>query len=159
MEWSPDQSLLAGLVEVEGDTAGIAVYSIETQQYLKITVSDGHHQGAGRKVNARPLWLNDSRRLLLQKGEILRLTDIDSQSAQKVLSVSPDTFSHRPSISVDNRTIYFTRLRTEADIWLLTLNEERNSIFLPQATQQSKMRLLFVRQLMENPFASPGLHC
>ena len=71
------------------------------------------------------MWLNDSRRLLFGglQSNIL-LVDSESGSVGEVLSISPDTVEH-VSVSPDNRWIYFTRRISEADIWLLTLNEER----------------------------------
>ena len=46
------------------------------------------------------------------------------EEVHEVLSLSPDTLSS-PAFSPDNRWIYFERDKDEADIWMLTLGEER----------------------------------
>jgi hypothetical protein len=92
----------------------MAVYSLDTKEYRKLMVS-----------GSRPLWLDDSRRLLFNTGEALCLTDVDSESVHEVFSVSPDRLTLRPSISSDNRTLYFTRSKSGADIWLLTFEQDQ----------------------------------
>ena len=52
------------------------------------------------------------------------LLDIDEGSIHEILSISPDIVGEL-SISHDNRWIYFNRSSTEADIWMLTLEDER----------------------------------
>jgi hypothetical protein len=43
---------------------------------------------------------------------------------REVLSLEPDTIGAYFGLSRDDRTIYFNRRRLEADIWMLTLDEE-----------------------------------
>jgi len=45
--------------------------------------------------------------------------------SSEILGIAPDRLLPTPAISPDNKTIYFERRRDEADIWMLTLNEER----------------------------------
>jgi Tol biopolymer transport system component len=113
--WSPDGNLLAGrLVDVHGREFGVAIYSLDSQQYHRLV---DHPGGFCR-------WLNDSRRLLFSSGGKLYMMDSVSGEYEEVLSVVPDILG-RFCLSRDNRTIYYHRSSEEADIWMLTLNEER----------------------------------
>jgi hypothetical protein len=52
------------------------------------------------------------------------MLDIDSGTEHEILSLSPDIVMHA-AVSPDGQTLYFSRLKIEADIWMLTLNEEQ----------------------------------
>ena len=68
-----------------------------------------------------PRWLSDDRRLVYvnEKGG-LSLVETRSKRAHEILSLLPDTiFLTVPSR--DDRWIYFVRVSSEADLWLLTL--------------------------------------
>ena len=67
-----------------------------------------------------PVWLSDSRRVLFSFEGKLFLVDSQSKKSHEVLSVPGETLSG-PSLSRDNREIYFTRGTNEADIWMATL--------------------------------------
>jgi Tol biopolymer transport system component len=108
--WSPDSKWLAGY---EGPDDGITIYNLESHQYRRLT-----HSGR------RPVWLRDSRRLLFLDSGNVFLLDIDSGRVHELLSISPDIVGEL-SISHDNRWIYFHGESSEADIWMLTLNEEQ----------------------------------
>jgi hypothetical protein len=54
----------------------------------------------------------------------LFLVDSESGKVDALLSLSPD-FISTPSVSKDDQAIYFSRYTDEADIWMLTLNEEQ----------------------------------
>jgi hypothetical protein len=43
----------------------------------------------------------------------------------ELLNITPDDIFMYPAIGPDDRTIYFERLRVEADIWMLTLNDTK----------------------------------
>ncbi len=112
--WSADGKWLAGTAySAAGIPTGVVNYSLESQEYRRLTDSGTH-----------PIWLSDSRRLLFHDSGEIFLLDSDSGRADEVLSISPDTVG-RPAVSHDNRWIYFTRRTSEADIWLLTLDEEQ----------------------------------
>jgi len=102
--WSPDGRKLAGT------GAGIVVYSLESQQYEKLT-----------DFGNNPVWLSDSGRLLFKHQGKLYLVDSQSKKIHEVLSVAPHDFGIGVAPSRDNRLIYFSLLTTEADIWLMTL--------------------------------------
>jgi Tol biopolymer transport system component len=106
--WSPDGRWLAGWT-AGGDRAGIAVFSLETREFQKLT-----------DFGAWPQWLGDSRRLLFQaQGKILIL-DSGSKEYRELLAI-PGTFISAPAVSKDGRTIYFTLAEFESDIWLMTV--------------------------------------
>jgi hypothetical protein len=59
--------------------------------------------------------------LFVSQGKIL-LLDTRTRKYLQVLSVTDeDVDIGSPGLSRDNRTIYFTYVAAEADIWLLTL--------------------------------------
>ena len=104
--WSPDGRKLAG----NPTPQGILVYSLESQQYEKLT-----------DFGASPVWLNDSRRLLFRNQGKLYLIDSQSKKIHEVLSVAPHEFGIGVTLPRDDRLIYFSLITTEADIWLMTL--------------------------------------
>jgi TolB protein len=111
--WSPDGRRLAGFQE--GATRNIIIYSFESQQYDTLT-----------DIIGDPIWLSDSRRLLVApasfklKGKIF-LLDSQSKKVREVLSVAPQEVDGRMTRSRDDRLIYFGLKAAEADIWLMTL--------------------------------------
>jgi Tol biopolymer transport system component len=112
--WSPDGDWLAGYGESDGGAStGIVLYSLESQQYKKLTDS-----------GTRPTWLADSRRLLFWEQGVIHLVDRTSLRIHEILSLLPDRVWNF-SITSDDRWIYFARTSIKADIWMLTLNEER----------------------------------
>ena len=112
--WSPDNRWLAGHTQ---PTYGIVIYDCAAQSYKRLPVVGG----------GNPFWLNDSRRLLFTDTDRARLVLVDRESGRfhEVLTLSPDGIHQGAAISPDNRWIYFSRGVSEADIWMLTLDEER----------------------------------
>jgi hypothetical protein len=114
--WSQDDRWLAGrVVNASAQIVGAAVYSLESQQYHRLTDYYGIHWA----------WQPDSRRLLCLgvSGEIF-LVDIETREVREVLSLAPDRLNWA-RLSHDGQWMYFTRTTEEADIWMLTLNEEQ----------------------------------
>jgi Tol biopolymer transport system component len=111
--WSPDGKWLAAQVLKGDGTTSIAIYNLESKHYRKLTDFGGY-----------PVWLTDSRRLLFRDAGKLFLLDSESEKVQEILSLSPDVIG-KFSISSDDRWIYLEHSSTEADIWMLTLNEEQ----------------------------------
>ena len=68
--------------------------------------------------------VSHSRRLLFGYEGKLNLLDTESGSVRELMSVFPGGFMGI-AVSGDDRWIYFGREENEADIWLLTLNEEQ----------------------------------
>jgi Tol biopolymer transport system component len=115
--WSRDGTRLAGWRRIKstGRDAGILVYSFESESYESLT-------GFGRN----PVWLSDGRRLLFSgdpAGELF-LVDSETKKIKELTAEDPLTY-HRAAISPDDRYIYVAIHTDEADIWLLTLDEER----------------------------------
>jgi len=109
--WSPDGEWLAGFDSTPpGPFPGLGVYSFKSHTYQKLTT-----YGGGPFV-----WLNDSRRLMFAFEGKLSIMDIRSKKSHEVLSVPGEGLSG-PSLSRDNRTVYFVGGHREADIWMATL--------------------------------------
>jgi Tol biopolymer transport system component len=112
--WSPDGRWLAGNYgTVPWRSDGIALYSLETQQYRELT-----------DFGYFPTWLADHSLLFTSSGGI-HMVDIESGNVHEVLVLSFSPNFNFAEVSHDLRMIYFTRLAYEANIWMLTLNEEQ----------------------------------
>lgn len=108
--WSPDGRKLAGNKLRGVPPGGILVYSLESQQYEKLT-----------DFGTFPVWLSDSRRLLFQSQGKFYLIDSQSKKVREVFSLAPNSLGTGVTLSRDDRLIYFCLLTTEADIWLMSL--------------------------------------
>jgi Tol biopolymer transport system component len=107
--WSPDGLWLAGWT-----AEGIVVYSLETQQYRKLS-----------DFGVAPRWLSDGRRLLFFETQgAVYLANMETGAVGEVFSLERDWIRDL-SLSSDDQWIYFVRVENEADIWMLTLNEEQ----------------------------------
>jgi Tol biopolymer transport system component len=115
--WSRDGTRLAGWRRIisTGRDAGIVVYSLQSESYEILTES-------GRN----PVWLSDGRRLLFRSdlpGELF-LVDSETKRIKELTTESSSTYGIA-TVSPDDRYIYTSVRTEEADIWLLTLEEER----------------------------------
>jgi Tol biopolymer transport system component len=113
--WSPDGRHIAGWLIDRADSAGIAIYSVESQKYQRLTDC---------RPCSRPRWLRDSRRVLFVNQGAIWIAEITSDETRQVLSLEPDRVGSF-ALSHDNGMLYFERQSDEADIWMLTLNEEQ----------------------------------
>ena len=111
-DWSADGRRLAGSLVTSGRDRGVAVYGIDSQRYTKLS-----------DVGWNPRWIADTDKLLTDTGQAILLIDSQTLRQQEVLSVKPHNVLG-PVPSPDGRTIYFTMMTSEADIWLLTLDDE-----------------------------------
>ncbi|MBI3696420.1 MAG: PD40 domain-containing protein, partial [Acidobacteria bacterium] len=110
-DWSPDGKKLAGHWQrPDGSSAGIAVYSFDSQKFERVT-----------DFGKYPRWLSDSRRLLFHDQGKLHLLDSRSGKVHEVLAVTPHEISRYFAISRGDRWIYFSLLVTEADVWMMNL--------------------------------------
>jgi hypothetical protein len=71
------------------------------------------------------VWLGDNRRLLFHNTGRILLLDVKTGSFREVLSLEPEAVGQYLDLSSDDRTIYFRRIRTEADIWMVTLGYDQ----------------------------------
>ena len=108
--WSRDSQLLAGWeLWDDGRREGIVVYSTVEHRFQKLS-----------ERGIRPVWLQDSRRLLFADGDKLKLVDRSSNNVKEILNVSPHSLA-RLCISGDNRVIFVGVYQEEGDIWLASL--------------------------------------
>jgi len=113
--WSSDGKKLAGIKHLpNGVHSGIGVYDLETKSYDWLT-----------DFGDWPIWLNDDRHLLFVSQGTIYLFDVESRKYRPVLVVTDqDVDIGSPTLSHDNRTIYFTYVAAESDIWLMDLARE-----------------------------------
>ena len=112
--WSRDGERLAGDVETESGTQQLAVFSLRSREYRVFPVA-----------GCCSMWLGDNRRLLFWNGGKISLLDGETGSFHDVLSLGPDKIDDYFGLASDQRTIYFSRIRPEADIWMVTLDEKK----------------------------------
>jgi serine/threonine protein kinase/Tol biopolymer transport system component len=109
-DWSPDGGKLIGtFVGGDRNDAGVGIYSFSSDSYERLT-----------DIGNYPGWLNDNRKFIFIHKNTIYLADSESRKAQPVFTPSYHGIQN-PSISPDNRTIFFRFLQVEADVWLLSL--------------------------------------
>lgn len=108
--WSSDGKKLAGIKHLpNGVHSGIGIYDLETKTYDWLT-----------DFGDWPIWLNDNRHLLFVSQGKLLLYDTHTRKHRELMEVTDqDVDIGSPAVSRDNRTIYFTYVAAEADIWLM----------------------------------------
>jgi Tol biopolymer transport system component len=113
--WSSDGKHLAGQILAPGGLGnGIAIYSLESRTYHKLT-----------DFGEWPVWLPDSRRVLfVSGGKAFYVVDSRTKQVRKIYSVSRDVIGP-PRLTRDGTAAYFGRRVTEGDIWLLTPRQVR----------------------------------
>jgi serine/threonine-protein kinase len=113
--WSRDGSRLAGEVgSARGVGEGVAIYTFATRSYQRLT-----------DFGEWPVWLPDGQRILfVARRNTYYVVDARTREVRKVWSVERDVLGP-PRLSLDGRWIYFSRRTTEADIWMLTLDDRR----------------------------------
>ena len=103
--WSPDGRKIAGHGWLTNE---VSVYSFDDGSYTRI--AEGYE----------PVWLGDGRRLVCAKGGRLFLAVTATKQSREILAI-PGEVVGNPSLSRDDRYLYFTRATTGADIWLMTV--------------------------------------
>ncbi len=66
-----------------------------------------------------PAWLSDSQRLLVAGANRLLLADLRTNATRVLFRFDDNEIAEYLSLAPDNRTLYYSRASTEADIWLL----------------------------------------
>jgi Tol biopolymer transport system component len=89
--------------------SAIQTYTFDTKQYETLT-SFGNN----------PIWLHDNRHIVFHHEGRLYLVDSVTKKVQELLNPSPRE-ARSPSLSPDDRILYYTLVRSEADVWLLSL--------------------------------------
>ena len=110
--WSSDGKKLAGIKHLpNGVHSGIGIYDLETKTYDWLT-----------DFGDWPIWLNDNRQLLFVSQGTIYIYDTQSRKYREIFVVTnQDVDIGSPALSRDNRTLYFTEVTAEADIWLIDL--------------------------------------
>jgi eukaryotic-like serine/threonine-protein kinase len=112
--WSDDGHKLAGWwIDSAGLKSYIYIYIFETRDYEQIA-----------SFGNRPVWLHDNRQLLFHANGRIYMIDSVTRKLHEILSASPQE-ARSASLAPDERTLYYTVVRTEADIWFLSLDEPR----------------------------------
>ena len=107
--WSPDGRKLGGWINTPIEHDGIFIYTFETNKFERLT-----------DFGSRPVWLHDSHRLLFRDAGKLFLVNSDTKKIQEISVDSPKPIIEY-GLTGDSRTLYYTLLSTEADIWLVDL--------------------------------------
>jgi len=107
--WSPDGRKLGGWINSPIEHAGIMVYTFETNNFERIT-----------DFGSRPIWLRDNRRLLFRDAGKLFLVNSETKKVQEISLHSPNPVIEY-GLTADDRTLYYTLLSTEADVWVVNL--------------------------------------
>jgi len=108
--WSANGRQLAGAWSNAGKNS-VHIYDLDTRTYEQLTT-----------FGDNPVWLNDDRRLLFRFDDQIYFVDSKTKKVRPVLSFSPHEIRSF-CLSRDNRAIYYTVRQTEADVWLLNLEE------------------------------------
>jgi len=105
--WSPDGSALAG---------GLSFYTTQTSVTLVYSFAS-HSYRALPEGRGWPVWMSDSKRLLVARhGEIVML-DMRTGRATPVLAAAAQGLS----VSRDDRFVSYIETHAEADVWMATL--------------------------------------
>jgi serine/threonine protein kinase len=110
--WSPDGRWLAGARQHHDGShdPGLLLYSLAEKSYIKLS-SRGDN----------PLWMRDSRRLLYNEDNELRLLDARAGHSLPLLADPVGSTYRSFSLSPDDRGLYLARTIHEGHIWLLQL--------------------------------------
>jgi len=104
--WSPDGLRIVAYSE---RGAGMIVYDLATGAHEEISA-----------VGAKPRWLRDSRRLIYTDDGALCVIDTQTKQSHEIYRPSAGVLMD-PSVSRDNRLIYYIHRRDEGDVWLATM--------------------------------------
>lgn len=109
-DWSSDGGKLIGtFFDQDRSEAGVGTYTFSSGSYERLTDNGSY-----------PTWLKDNRKFTFIHKNTIYLSDTDSRKAQPIFA-PPAHGIQTPSLSTDNRTIFFRLLQVEADVWLLSL--------------------------------------
>jgi eukaryotic-like serine/threonine-protein kinase len=107
--WSPDGTMLAGELR---PGPGIATYSFTDRSFRRLTPS-----------GARPIWLPGGQEILYGDGGRLRIVNV---ATGVIRDVSSPAAAVAMSLSSDGKTLVFSDRKTQADVWVMTLEERKD---------------------------------
>ncbi len=111
--WSPDSKWIAGnrVAYPTGEHRGFALYNVATREYQELSA-------AGED----PAWLNDNRRVIFMNEGRIYVMDRTTKRVSEILSLKPNNVFTLGQLPRDNRSLYFSLLVYQADVWLMNLN-------------------------------------
>jgi Tol biopolymer transport system component len=109
--WSPDGQRLGGMIGYSDQ--GVVTLSMASGQYDRLT-----------SFGQWPVWLPDSRHLLyVSAGSGFHVVDSVTREVREVFTVRRDVLGP-PRLTRDGSQVVYSRRTTEADIWILTFDDE-----------------------------------
>ena len=119
LSWSRDGRRLAGIVVLDsGGVEAVATHDLGTERYDNIEL------GGGRSWRF-PLWLSDSRRLVVRDGSGIWLLDPGKEAPRRLVAVGGDSTGVSVGLTRDDRWLTWSETATEGDVWLAELGEIR----------------------------------
>ena len=114
-DWSPDGDKLLGRYRSKiSDERGIGYYSLETNQYVKLT--DG--------IRGVPSWMPNSVDLVSAFDGKIYTTNIKTKKTRELLSFPGEAISSA-GINPKRNLLYFIVATSESNIWLLDNTESK----------------------------------
>jgi Tol biopolymer transport system component len=116
LSWSPDGRRLAGIaVEDSGVVEHVAILDLATGSY-DLLPSD-----AGRQGYRMPVWLSDSRRLVVRDARGIWLVDPGRGEPRRLVRVGGYATGVSVGVSRDDHWLTWTETATEGDVWIAEL--------------------------------------
>ena len=101
--WSRDGTTIAGTA-----AGAVWTYSLDRRSFERIA------------PGSSPVWLADSTRLLFVNEGRIHMAETVWKFTREVMALPGEDLG-APCLSVDDRYLYFSRPRTDADLWVLTV--------------------------------------
>jgi Tol biopolymer transport system component len=101
--WSRDGATIAGTA-----AGAVWIYSLNKRTFERIA------------AGSSPVWLADSTRMLYVNEGRIYMAEIVWKFTREVMSLPGEDLG-APCLSADDRYLYFSRPRTDADLWVLTV--------------------------------------
>ena len=108
--WSPQGDKLAGSeVAASGEASGVLVYDLKEAKFRQVT-----------RAGFCPMWLSDGKRVLFSNQDAVWIADTVSGNSREVWSITPHIIESCFSLSRDDKTLLYTRIAEDANIWLMS---------------------------------------
>jgi len=114
-DWSPDGTkLLGSWTERIENTASLDFYDFTTQKYIELIEGQKFSESFGAMVFV------DNRRVFYRQKNVIYLLDTETKKSKEIFKPESDSVNSY-FISPDKTIFYYTLSKTEANIWLLTI--------------------------------------
>jgi Tol biopolymer transport system component len=108
--WSPDGRRIIGSIRSDGGRPqGLIVYDLASRQYEQIA-----------KEGEVGFWLNDNRRLVYNTNQGIYLIDTETRKTKLLHSIANLSLED-PTLSPDNKWLFYAASSLEEDIWMISL--------------------------------------